>query len=263
MSERLETTRGAFRVDVSGPADAPPLVFVAGLGDDHASWSGVRPRFDDAYRTIAFDNRGIGASPITAGPYTTRQMAEDAHAIVHALGLGPVIAVGSSMGGAICQEWALAHPEDLRALVLTNSWGERDAYLVELFTHWIELAERGAGRDLLRSLLLFCYSPGFLAANPEVAPGFVSMDPPDLVGFAASAYACREHDALGRLGGVRVPTLVVAGAQDVLTRPELSAHLVQAIPGARAATIDAAHMIFWERPDEFVAEVRRFLDGLR
>ena len=179
----------------TGPPGAPSIVLVAGLGDDHASWSEIVSALGRSYRCVSFDNRGIGLSPITPGPYLVAELAEDVHAVVAALGAGPVIAVGSSMGGAICQEWVLAHPEDLSLLVLTNTWAERDPFLTVLFDHWIGLAQMGAAAELLRSLLLFCHSPAFLRERPEVIERFLGGPPPDLRGFAAAAAACRPHEA--------------------------------------------------------------------
>ena len=259
MGNLLSTSRGDFYVDTSGPDQAQPIIFVAGLGDDHSSWSEIVAMLSDSYRCITFDNRGIGQSPVTPGPYSAKQLAEDAHEIVRAMGLGPAVAVGSSMGGAISQEWALAYPEDLSQLVLTNTWAERDAFITVLFGHWIDLAERGAANDLLRSLLLFCYSPDFLAQHPDVIPAFIDGPAPDLTGFAAAAAACRDHHALDRVELIGLPTLVIGGELDILTRHWFSERLVERIPDASLATLKAGHMIFWERPKEFVTVVREFL----
>ena len=113
MIEFVDTERGRFAVQSHGPAEAPPVVLIAGLGDDHASWEPVLPYLSPARRCVTFDNRGIGLSPITPGPYRIADLAEDAHALHQALGLAPCVAIGSSMGGAICQEWALNYPADV------------------------------------------------------------------------------------------------------------------------------------------------------
>ena len=110
MIDFVDTERGRFAVELHGRAEAPPVVLIAGLGDDHASWEPVLPYLTPARRCVTFDNRGIGLSPITPGPYRIADLAEDAHALHQALGLGPCVAIGSSMGGAICQEWAIRHP---------------------------------------------------------------------------------------------------------------------------------------------------------
>src|SRR5215210_2814683 len=102
---RFNATRGILR-RAARPAQGVPLMFVAGLGDDHSSWAEPVEVLSQSFRCITFDNRGIGRSVITPGPYSTRSMAEDAEAVAVALGLDAVDAIGSSMGGAICQEWA-------------------------------------------------------------------------------------------------------------------------------------------------------------
>jgi 3-oxoadipate enol-lactonase len=238
--------------------EGPPVVWVAGLGDDSSSWERQVADFRDEYLCVTFDNRGIGRSSVPPGPYTISAMAQDAHDVVAGLGIGPVTAVGSSMGGAICQQWAARHPGDVRGLVLTNTWGRSDGFLHVLFEHWIGLAREGGGQ-LLQSLLLFSYGADFLAARPDVSADFLSSDPPDLDGFAAAAHACRDHDALPVLSAITAPALVIVGEDDILTRPALGRDLAARLPNADLATVAAGHMLFWERPEEFAALVREFL----
>ena len=167
MTELVSTARGRFAVHTAGPPGGRPVVLVAGLGDDHASWDPILEYLTPVYRCITFDNRGIGASPVTPGPYRIADLAADAHALHQALGLAPCVAIGSSMGGAIGQEWALRYPGDVTGLVLSNSWGRTDAFTRVLFEHWISLAGRGRADQLLDSMLLFCMSAAYLAARPR------------------------------------------------------------------------------------------------
>jgi 3-oxoadipate enol-lactonase len=262
VSELVSTARGSFTVQVTGPADGPPLVLVAGLGDDHTSWEPVLPWLTPRYRCVTFDNRGIGGSPVTPGPYAVADLAADAHAVHQALRLPPCVAVGSSLGGAICQEWALAHPGDLTGTVLSNTWGRSDPFLRVLFEHWIGLAGQPYPEPLLDSLLLFCFSAGYLERRPETVAEFRAFAPPDLTGFAAAAAACREHDALARLGALTQPALVLAGRADILTRPQLATELASALPQARLLELDAGHMTFWEAPQAWGEAVTRWLDSL-
>lgn len=261
MIEYFDTERGRFAVEITGPAEAPPAVLIAGLGDDHASWEPVLPYLTPEYRCVTFDNRGIGLSPITPGPYRLSELAADAHAIHRALGLGPCAVIGSSMGGAIGQEWAIRHPGDVSGLVLSNTWGRSDPFLRVLFEHWGSLASEGLAGALLDSLLLFCLSAAYLGANPEAVREFRSSPVPDLDGFAAAASACLHHDALSGLRGVPQPALVVAGRDDILTRPALSAEIVEAMPAADLHVLGAGHMTFWEAPEQWGSAVARWLDG--
>jgi len=165
-----------------------------------------------------------------------------------ALGLPPCLIIGSSMGGAIGQEWALRYPADVTGLVLSNTWGRTDVFTRVLFEHWISLAGRGRADQLLDSMLLFCMSAAYLADHPDTVAEFRASALPDLDGFQAAAAACRDHDALGRLGGLTQPVLVLAGRHDILTRPEMSEQLVEVLPQAELRLLKAGHMTFWRRP---------------
>ena len=144
----------------------------------------------------------------------------------------------------------------MRALVLTNTWPATDNYTYLLFDHWIALASHGDAERLAESLLLFSVSGDYLASS-SVEEHLMPID--NVAGFAAAAWACRGHNALARLSSVTAPTLVIAGTNDVLTRPALAERLANAVPGASLELIEAGHMVFWEKPDEFNSVVGRFL----
>ena len=126
------------------------------------------------------------------------------------------------MGGAICQEWALAQPETVEQLVLSNTWGGADAWFSALIEHWIQLAARGAGSDILYQLALFCFSPEYLSQHPETIDEFLATDLPDTTGSPPRDVPAKAHDALDRLGSINAPTLIIGGSHDILTRPDLS-----------------------------------------
>jgi len=252
----VQTSRGEFRVEQYGDPGGQALLFVAGLGDDHTSWSDVLPVFS-AYRCMTFDNRGIGGSLTSAGPYTIAQLAQDAHALTTELGLTDLTVIGSSMGGAICQEWLLAHPTAIRRAVLTNTWARTDAFCKLLFDTLIMLADKGLRTELAQLGTLLSRSPAFIDANPGLDPADGSGI--NLVGFAAAARACARHDTLARLPGIEQPILVVAGAHDILTRPELSRQLADALPAAELVTIDAGHMTFQDDPAGWGRSVAEWL----
>jgi pimeloyl-ACP methyl ester carboxylesterase len=259
-SGSIRTSAGveiAYEIHGAGP----PMVFVAGLGDDRSSWAAQVAEFARDHRVVIFDNRGIGQSSTPPGPYKIEQMADDAHDLARALKLDPVTAVGSSMGGAICQQWALRHPDDIERLVITNSWAERDVFTTALFDHWMAMAERGQAQHIVESLLLFCFCPDYLTRKPETVKTFLETPAPRLDGFLAAAAACRGHQTLDRAHEIRHPALVIAGEFDILTRPELSKRLAQRMKQARYASLPTGHMVFWEMPDEFNRLVREFVKG--
>src|ERR1700681_2744465 len=93
----------------SGHGD--PLLLIMGLGYAHQMWHRTRPVVDPHYRTIVFDNRGVGKSDVPAGAYPIAQMAADAAAALDAAGIARARILGISMGGMIAQEFAIQYPE--------------------------------------------------------------------------------------------------------------------------------------------------------
>src|SRR5450755_188991 len=102
-----------------------PLLLIMGLGYAHQMWFRTRPVLDAEYRTVVFDNRGVGKSDVPAGAYSIAQMAADAASVLDAAHIERARVFGISMGGMIAQEFALSHPERVERLILgcTNCGG--------------------------------------------------------------------------------------------------------------------------------------------
>src|SRR5207244_9110172 len=102
----MPTTRAndiTINYEVHG--DGAPLLLINGLADDLTSWAYQMEDLAARYRTIVFDNRGIGGTDKPPGPYTTAQMAADARGLVDELGIERAHVLGVSMGGMIAQEF--------------------------------------------------------------------------------------------------------------------------------------------------------------
>ena len=107
-----------------------------------------------------FDNRGVGRSSTPDGPFRIADFAADTAALIDALGLERPHVVGSSMGGAIAQELALAHPDRVRSLVLNGTWCRGDRFLHEVFRNWMWSAQKADSiRDFLVTVNLWCFAP--------------------------------------------------------------------------------------------------------
>jgi pimeloyl-ACP methyl ester carboxylesterase len=239
-----------------------PVVFISGLGDDHALFEPLISGLIRECRCLMFDNRGSGLSSNPPEPAALAAWAEDAHHLARELSFAPGIIVGCSMGGAIALEWALRYPGDIAGLVLISAWARTDPYLRAVFSHWLGLVRVRAFASLAESLMLFSVSPEYLASNPDVESELLAVPNPNSRGFQAQAEACIAHDTLDRLGRIEAPTLVISGRHDILTRPAHSLLLADRIPGATFESVAAAHVPFWERPQETLRLVTDYIAGL-
>ncbi|GAC1307521.1 MAG: hypothetical protein NVSMB21_11650 [Vulcanimicrobiaceae bacterium] len=102
----------------TGPRGGIPLLFVHGWLADRGMWGAVTERLAPRHRTIAIDLRGFGESNRAPGPYRIETLADDLSALVAALDLDPLVAIGHSMGAAVVQRFAIDRPDAVEAIVL-------------------------------------------------------------------------------------------------------------------------------------------------
>jgi len=151
------------------------IVLINGLADDLLSWGFQIPALVAAgYRVLRFDNRGIGKTDRPAGPYTSKLMADDAKALVDHLGLSGFHLMGVSMGGMIAQEYAVAHPGDLKSVTLACTYGKADAFCQTMFAMWGDLAQKVSVPFVMRDVALWAFTGPFFEDRPGDAAAFAA-----------------------------------------------------------------------------------------
>jgi pimeloyl-ACP methyl ester carboxylesterase len=221
-----------------------PLLLIPGLSANHLSWAEQVGRFSTAYRVIIYDPRGTGqSSPIPDG-YDTKDMADDASALLDALGLGAVHVYGASMGGMVAQELTLRHPEHVATLVVGGTTpGGPDAAPAENWALTVFIGQpdpEGEGRSILDVL----YSPEFIRDHPErIAQGLglIGEYPVTRIEvIAAQLLALSGHNVYERLPQINVPTLVLHGTDDPLIPAENGHLIAEQIPDAQLILYEGA-----------------------
>lgn len=247
---------------LTGPKDAPAMVLINSLGTDFRLWDVFVPRLGGAWRLLRYDKRGHGLSSQPEGPTTIARHAADLAGLMEALGLSRAVLFGVSVGGMIAMAQALATPASVRALILADTAARiGDADLWEARIAQVRAEGLAA---MAPAILERWFPPSFHAARPaELAlwRAMVSRQPPE--GYAATSAALRDADLRAACGNLRVPTLVIAGAHDKATPPELVRGLAASIPGAIYAEIaEAGHLPMADAPEALAAIVNPFLTGL-
>ncbi len=231
------------------------VVLVNGLADDLLSWDFQVPALLDAgLRVLRFDNRGIGHSDAPAGPYSARLLADDAKALVDHLGLTDIHLMGVSMGGMIAQEYALANASDLRSLTLACTYAAPGPFCGRMFDLWAELAVAHGVPFVMRDVALWAFTVPFFEERAADAAEFeeaMAGLPMSLDAYLAQLAVIQQHDTTDRLAQITVPTLVLAGEEDILIPVRLSRRLHEGVPGSRWATVPGGHACLWESPDPF------------
>src|SRR3954468_4008376 len=251
---------------LEGEGGAGTIVLVNGLADDLETWVlQMEDLLGAGYRVLRFDNRGVGQSDKPAGPYTTAQLASDAKALVDELGISGFHLVGVSMGGMIAQEYAIANGGDLRSLTLACTYAAPGPFCGRMFSMWEELAPEKGVPFVMRDVTLWAFTVPFFQEREDELREFeaemATMDQP-LEAYLAQLNSIQQHDTTGRLGSISVPTLVMAGEEDILIPVRLSRALQEQIPGSQWTTVRGGHACLWEHPDSFNDAVVKFLSSV-
>ena len=239
------------------------------------------PAFSEHYRTIVFDNRGVGRSSKPSGPYAISQMADDAAAVLDAAGVERAHVVGVSMGGMIAQELALRHAARVRGLVLGCTYAKPDAGVERQLESSLAFFGGSRGSDGAISVDLSKVDPMMFFQHllPTVFnQDFIDRELAKLLplftgaleyGFSLEAIfgqveAVMGHKTTDRLHTIQAPTLVITGDADRLIPAANSDVLAQNIPGAKLIKVPGgSHGFNFETPDVFNRAVLDFLGGVR
>ncbi|HEU4825833.1 MAG TPA: alpha/beta fold hydrolase [Dongiaceae bacterium] len=249
-----------YKLEGEGPET---IVLINGLADDLETWLEQVPDFFAAgYRVLRFDNRGIGKSGRPKGPYTTAMMAKDAKALVDHLKIRDFHLVGVSMGGMISQEYALAYQGDLRSLTLCCTYAAPGPFCARMFKLWQDMAPVMGVPAVMRDVTLWAFTQEFFLMREgtlrEFEAAMAGLDQP-VEAYLAQLNSIQTHDTRSRLKTIKVPTLVLAGADDILIPMNLSRELHTLIPDAEWATSIGGHAFLWEHPGPFNQAVLGFV----
>jgi 3-oxoadipate enol-lactonase len=249
-----------YAVEGDGPET---VLLINGLADDLETWGYQMPALLEAgYRVVRFDNRGIGASDRPAGPYSTELLADDAKAVADELGLDDYHVMGVSMGGMIAQRFALKYPSGIRSLTLACTYAAPGPFCSRMFAMWADAAQVLGVPFVMRDVTLWAFTLDFFRTREaeliEFETGMRYLDQP-VHAYLAQLAVIQNHDETAELGTLTMPTLVLAGEEDILIPTALSHDLHELIPDSQWRTTTGGHGCMWEHPDEFNSAFVGFL----
>lgn len=251
-----------------GAGSGPPVLLIAGLGYASWCWQELRERLGGELALTAFDNRGAGRSGKPAGPYTIAQLADDAAAVLDALGHAQAAVLGHSMGGYIALTLALRHPRKVRSLVLVGTSPGGPATQptpAETLATW-QLAGTLTPQQYARTSMPKSFAPGWTEAHPAAFEDLLARRlrfPTPAASWLAQYQACAAYVAQGvPVEQVEARALVIHGEQDQVVVHANGKMLAERLPNARFVSLPATgHLPFLEDPAGFADLVREPLRG--
>ena len=238
-----------------------PVVFAhAGIAD-RRMWDREFRRYGSRHTVVRYDRRGLGRSSPATAAYSD---VGDLELLREALGLGPVVLVGCSMGGRVAIDYALEHPESVRALLLVSpalsGWTpefdpegqpayQRDA---ERFQPVLDAWKGGRREEAVERLREY-----WCAAQPAPTRRLVHTmmveNADEIFGDVSAAHQTGpDPPAVRRLGAIRAPTTVLYGDQDEPSSRYIAERVAREIPGAQFVRVAGAdHLVNLSRPKEF------------
>jgi 3-oxoadipate enol-lactonase len=243
-----------------------PLLAISGSrGDLRRKPNLLGSPLAQSFDVLAYDQRGLGRTSKPDKPYPMADFADDAAALLDAVGWERVPVVGVSFGGMVALELALRHPHRVARLVLccTSPGGEGgSSYPVHLLRN---LPHDERARIMVSVSDTRC-DAGWAKENPRKLEELVrrfgddqfAEEPGHQIGTSRLLEARRQHDSWERLAQIRCPVLVCGGRYDGIALPSSQEHMVGRIPGAILRMFEGGHLFLWQDGSAFV-EILRFL----
>jgi pimeloyl-ACP methyl ester carboxylesterase len=242
--------------------EGEPMLLIMGMSGNMLAWGDAfRRELESSFDCIAFDNRGMGRSGRAELPFTIADLAGDALGVLDALEVERAHVVGMSMGGAIAQELALAHPERIRTLTLgaTFCGGPGSSLMSGEDMEMLGNAYASGDRErVLRALWEINFSPTHRADDSRF-DAFREMSiqhPAPRPVVIQQMQACGRHDTSSRLNQLAMPTLVIHGTADRLVDVSNGKLVAAAIPAPLELLDDVGHLFWWEQPERSAELIR-------
>jgi pimeloyl-ACP methyl ester carboxylesterase len=255
---------GAVELYYESTGSGPAVLLISGQAMTLDAWWRTVPELSRSFRVVTFDNRDVGRSSRWPLPYVVAHMAEDAIAVLNAAGIERAHVYGISLGGMVAQELALHYPERVQALVLgATTAGGPDAILPrpQPLTFFVRVGAMGP-EEAEWAAVPYNYGLHTRREHGERIAEDIARrvaHQTDTLAYLHQVAAAAAHNTAGRLGSIRVPTLVVHGEEDAVMPPGNGQLLADGIPGAELKLWPGAGHLYVTDEPEADRYIRRFL----
>ncbi len=244
--------------------NGPPLLLLHGFSLDHSMWAAQVENLQRSYRLIVPDQRGSGETENPSEAFSIETMADDAAAVLEALGISAAAVAGFSMGGYILAQMLVRHPLKVRAAAFVSTGGtnadspERQEARVKTMRFVVDEGTSAFADSYIPQL----FSPTYLKSHPlEVAKtrGVIEGQRPGSIALLLGALRERQ-DVSYHAKNFGVPCAAIGGREDVLVPPDVVEGLHEILPDSTIELIDGAgHLSTVEAPGTVSDQLDRLM----
>ncbi|MDI3338153.1 alpha/beta fold hydrolase [Defluviimonas aestuarii] len=257
---------GGTAYDLTGPADAPVLVLIHGLGLSRATWSDFVPVLARDYRVLSYDLCGHGESALPDRVPSLTVLADQLRELMDALSIPHATLIGFSLGGMINRRFAMDHPDRCDALVILNSPHERSTEAQRLVEERAAATGAGGPGATIAETLERWFTPGFRASNVKTVDwvrGTVLANDPNNYTRHRQVLASGVVELIRPAPPIMHPTLVMTCENDTGSTPAMSRGIGDEIEGAEVIIVPRLqHLGLLEEPQLFLTPILGFLGRL-
>ena len=251
------------RFDIEG--EGPALVLVHGVGLDLTQWDAMAPYLREDFTLVRYDLWGHGGSSKPLSALRLKDYVAQLVDLAQYLRLGRFALVGFSMGALIAQAYAARFPERLAGLCLMSAVHRRSDEARAAVEARLAQAEKEGPRSIIEPALSRWLTAEFRAAHPEVVQLFKErLEKNDVKGFltAYRVFAAADRELAESAEKITCPTLVMTGALDSGSTPEMAKSLAAELPDSELEILEGlAHLAPVEGPEQVSAKLRHVLRG--
>ncbi|CAB1075362.1 Beta-ketoadipate enol-lactone hydrolase (EC [Olavius algarvensis Delta 1 endosymbiont] len=247
--------------ELTGQAGAPVVMLSHSLASSMVMWNPQLESLEAHFNVLRYDMRGHGDSEAPDGAYTLGLLADDAVALLDALGIDAVHFVGLSIGGMIGQGLALNHVARLKSLTLCDTSAIMPAEAQPILQERIAAARESGMADQVDGTLERWFTPEYLQQNPPAVQMIrqqIAATP--LAGYLGCSEALAGLNYLERLKDIKLATLIMVGEEDPGTPVAASEAIHERIAGSQLVILpDARHLSNIEQAEAFNQSLLNFL----
>lgn len=240
-----------------------PVMLVHGMGSDQTIWGSFIPLLKKNYQVITMDLRGHGESSKPPGPYSMELFSEDINQLLDSLNIDKAHFIGHSMGGAVLLALALKNPEKIHSLTLISTFSYVDSQTQEVFMKILKILLDKGYNAFFDTCLNLTNSPEFIEKNRKFLSIIRDMKAKNISipALKDTIDACLKVNFSDSINRIKIPTLIIAGKNDVFIPPYHSEKIRNSVPNSKLKIIDnAVHNMLVEHPEETYFIINEYLN---